>query len=195
MNLPNKLTVSRLILTAYFLMVLLFDFPFHYTVALVLFVAASLTDLFDGIIARRRNLLTDFGKLMDPLADKVLICSAFIAFIELDWMPAWMVILIVARELAITGLRLLAASKNLVLAAARQGKIKTISQITAIIALLVTHSHADWGIVGQLFAFEIADQAWAWWVAEASKWVAVALTAFSGFLYLWKNRDVYLNDC
>ena len=195
MNLPNKLTVSRLILTAFFLMALLFDFPFHYTVALVLFVAASLTDLFDGIIARRRNLLTDFGKLMDPLADKVLICSAFIAFIELDWRPAWMVILIVARELAITGLRLLAASKNLVLAAERQGKNKTISQITAIIALLVTHSHADWGIVGQLFAFEIADQAWAWWVAEASKWVAVALTAFSGFLYLWKNRDVYLNDC
>ena len=195
MNLPNKLTVSRLILTAYFLMVLLFDFPFHYTVALVLFVAASLTDLFDGIIARRRNLLTDFGKLMDPLADKVLICSAFIAFIELDWMPAWMVILIVARELAITGRRLLAASKNLVLAAERQGKNKSISQITAMIALLVTHSHADWGIFGQLFAFEIADQAWAWWVAEASKWVAVALTAFSGFLYLWKNRDVYLNDC
>ena len=195
MNLPNKLTVSRLILTAFFLMALLFDFPYHYTVALVLFVAASLTDLFDGIIARRRNLLTDFGKLMDPLADKVLICSAFIAFIELDWMPAWMVILIVARELAITGLRLLAASKNLVLAAERQGKNKTISQITAIIALLVTHSHADWGIVGQLFAFEIADQAWAWWVAEASKWVAVALTALSGFLYLWKNRDVYLTDC
>ena len=195
MNLPNKLTVSRLILTAFFLMALLFDFPYHYTVALVLFVAASLTDLFDGIIARRRNLLTDFGKLMDPLADKVLICSAFIAFIELDWMPAWMAILIVARELAITGLRLLAASKNLVLAAERQGKNKTISQITAIIALLVTHSHADWGIVGQLFAFEIADQAWAWWVAEASKWVAVALTALSGFLYLWKNRDVYLNDC
>ena len=195
MNLPNKLTVSRLILTAFFLMALLFDFPYHYTVALVLFVAASLTDLFDGIIARRRNLLTDFGKLMDPLADKVLICSAFIAFIELDWMPAWMVILIVARELAITGLRLLAASKNIVLAAERQGKNKTISQITAIIALLVTHSHADWGIVGQLFAFEMADQAWAWWVAEASKWVAVALTAFSGFLYLWKNRDVYLNDC
>ena len=152
-------------------------------------------DIADGYIARKRNLQTDFGKLMDPLADKVLICSAFIAFIELEWMAAWMVILIVARELAITGLRLLAASKNLVLAAERQGKNKTISQITAIIALLVTHSHADWGKVGQLFAFEIADHAWAWWVAEISKWVAVALTALSGFLYLWKNRDVYLNDC
>ena len=191
MNLPNKLTVSRLALTVFFLLALFIDFPFHFTVALVFFVAASLTDLFDGIIARRRNLITAFGKLMDPLADKVLICSAFIAFIELDWMPAWMVILIVARELAITGLRLLAANKNLVLAAERQGKNKTIFQITAIIALLVTHSHADWGIVGQLFAFH----AWAWWVAEISKWVAVALTALSGFLYLWKNRDVYLNDC
>lgn len=195
MNLPNKLTVSRLILTAIFLLAMFVEFPFHITAALVLFVAASLTDLFDGIIARRRNLVTDFGKLMDPLADKVLICSAFIAYIELEWMPAWMVIVIVARELAITGLRLLAASKNIVLAAERQGKNKTISQITAAIALLVTHSHDDWGIVGQLFAFEIAGHAWAWWVAEISKWVAVVLTALSGFLYLWKNREVYLNDC
>ena len=203
MNLPNKLTVSRLILTVFFLVALLWEFPEHshegthwnFTVALLFFGAASLTDLFDGIIARRCNLITDFGKLMDPLADKVLICSAFIAFIELGWMPAWMVILVVARELAITGLRLLAASKNLVLEAERQGKNKTISQITAIIALLVTHSYDDWRIVGELFAFEIAGQAWAWWVAEASKGVAVALTALSGFLYLWKNRDVYLNDC
>ena len=203
MNLPNKLTVSRLILTVFFLVALLWEFPEHrhegthwnFTVALLFFVAASLTDLFDGIIARRCNLITDFGKLMDPLADKVLICSAFIAFIELGWMPAWMVILVVARELAITGLRLLAASKNLVLEAARQGKNKTISQITAIIALLVTHSYDDWRIVGELFAFEIAGQAWAWWVAEASKWVAVALTALSGFLYLWTTREVYLKDC
>ncbi len=195
MNLPNKLTVSRLILTAFFLMVLLGEFPLRFTIALVLFIAASLTDLFDGIIARRRNLITDFGKLMDPLADKVLICSAFIAFIELGWMPAWMVVLIVARELAITGLRLLAASKNLVLSAERQGKNKTISQITAIIALLVTHSHVDWGIVGQLFAIEVVGHAWAWWVAEISIWVAVALTVLSGFLYLWKNREVYLDDC
>ena len=195
MNLPNKLTVSRLALTVFFLLALFIDFPFHFTVALVFFVAASLTDLFDGIIARRRNLITAFGKLMDPLADKVLICAAFIAFIELEWMAAWMVILIVARELAITGRRLLAANKNLVLAAERQGKNKTIFQITAIIALLVTHSHADWGIVGQPFAIEIVGHAWAWWVAEISKWGAVALTALSGFLYLWKNRDVYLNDC
>ena len=180
MNLPNKLTVSRLALTVFFLLALFIDFPFHFTVALVFFVAASLTDLFDGIIARRRNLFTAFGKLMDPLADKVLICSAFIAFIELEWMAAWMVILIVARELAITGLRLLAANKNLVLAAERQGKNKTIFQITAIIALLVTHSHTDWGNVGQLFASEIVGRAWVWWLAKVSKRDAEELTTLTG---------------
>ena len=182
-------------MTVLFLIVLVVEFSFHYTVALVLFVAASITDILDGTIARKRGLITDFGKLMDPLADKMLICSAFIAFIELEWMPAWMVIVIVARELAITGLRLLAASKNIVLAAEKQGKNKTITQVVAIIALLVTNSYGDWGFVGQLFAFEIAGHAWAWWVAEISKWAAVTLTATSGIYYLWKNREVFLNDC
>ena len=195
MNLPNKLTISRIMMTVLFLIVLFVKFPFNYTVALVLFVAASITDILDGTIARKRGLITDFGKLMDPLADKMLICSAFIAFIDLGWMPAWMVIVIVARELAITGLRLLAASKNIVLAAEKQGKNKTITQVVAIIALLVTHSYGDWSIVGSFFGLQIAGHAWAWWVAEISKWAAVTLTATSGIFYLWKNRDVFLNDC
>ena len=195
MNLPNKLTISRIMMTVLFLIVLFVEFSFHYTVALVLFVAASITDILDGTIARKRKLITDFGKLMDPLADKMLICSAFIAFIELEWMPAWMVIVIVARELAITGLRLLAASKNIVLAAEKQGKNKTITQVVAIIALLVTNSYGDWGIVGSFFSFTIAGHAWAWWVAEISKWAAVTLTATSGIYYLWKNREVFLNNC
>jgi len=195
MNLPNKLTISRIMMTVLFLIVLFVEFSFHYTVALVLFVAASITDILDGTIARKRGLITDFGKLMDPLADKMLICSAFIAFIELEWMPAWMVIVIVARELAITGLRLLAASKNIVLAAEKQGKNKTITQVVAIIALQVTNSYGDWGIVGSFFGFTIAGHAWAWWVAEISKWAAVTLTATSGIYYLWKNREVFLNDC
>ena len=195
MNLPNKLTISRIMMTVLFLIVLFVEFSFHYTVALVLFVAASITDILDGTIARKRGLITDFGKLMDPLADKMLICSAFIAFIELEWMPAWMVIVIVARELAITGLRLLAASKNIVLAAEKQGKNKTITQVVAIIALLVTNSYGDWGIVGSFFGFTIAGHAWALWVAEISKWAAVTLTATSGIYYLWKNREVFLNDC
>ena len=144
-------------MTVLFLIALFVEFSFHYTVALVLFVAASITDILDGTIARKHGLITDFGKLMDPLADKMLICSAFIAFIDLGWMPAWMVIVIVARELAITGLRLLAASKNIVLAAEKQGKNKTITQVVAIIALLVTHSYGDWGIVGSFFGFPVRD--------------------------------------
>ena len=103
----------------------------------MLFVAGGISDFLDGLIARRRKLITNFGILMDPLADKIMVCSAFIAFVGLNWMPAWMVVIIVARELAITGLRLLAASKNVVLAAEGYGKHKTISQIVAIIAILV----------------------------------------------------------
>src|SRR6185295_11255782 len=112
---------------------------------LLLFSAASLTDYFDGRIARRDRLITNFGVLMDPLADKILVCSAFIAFVDRGWIPAWMVVIIVARELAITGLRLLAASKKVVLAAEGYGKHKTISQIVAIIAILVLQSYPEWG--------------------------------------------------
>src|ERR1700742_2452200 len=148
MNVPNKLTISRFALTVLFLGVVFAEFPYHETVALFLFGFASLTDYFDGKIARRDNLITNFGILMDPLADKILVCSAFISFVGCGWVPAWMAVIVVARELAITGLRLLAASKNLVLAAERFGKHKTISQIIAILALLVDHSYQQWGQFG-----------------------------------------------
>src|SRR5919109_613487 len=145
MNLPNKLTISRLFMTVALLIVLFLQFPFFETIALALFIAASLTDLYDGKIARRDNLITNFGILMDPLADKILVCSAFIAFVDRDLMPAWMVVIIVARELAITGLRLLAATKQLVIAAEKYGKHKTISQIVATISVLVLVSYPEWG--------------------------------------------------
>src|ERR1700678_3247110 len=109
MNLPNKLTLSRFALTVAFLGAMFSDVPFSKTCAVGLFSIASLTDYFDGKIARRDKLITNFGVLMDPLADKILVCSAFIAFLGRGWLPAWMVVLVVARELAITGLRLLAA--------------------------------------------------------------------------------------
>src|SRR5574344_1614355 len=130
MNVPNQLTLSRLLLTGAFMLVMNFQFPLSRTLALLLFITAGLTDFFDGHIARRDKLVTNFGILMDPLADKILTCLAFIVFVELRIMPAWMGGLIVARELAITGLRLLAASRNMILAAERYGKHKTISQIT-----------------------------------------------------------------
>src|SRR5271168_2608382 len=154
MNLPNKLTASRFVLTAFFLCALFcpWQIPFRNTLALFFFCVASFTDFLDGRIARSRNLITNFGILMDPLADKILTCSAFIAFVESSNLnpnapvkiAAWMVVIIVARELAITGLRLLAASKNVVLAAERFGKHKTISQIIAIIALLVVDARNEW---------------------------------------------------
>src|SRR3974390_80528 len=148
MTLPNKLTISRFVLTAAFLAVMFSQMRFHETVALVLFIAGGISDFLDGVLARRRKLITNFGILMDPLADKIMVCSAFIAFVGLDWIQAWMVVIVVARELAITGLRLLAASRNVVLAAEGYGKHKTISQIVAIIALLLQHSYTQWGNFG-----------------------------------------------
>jgi CDP-diacylglycerol---glycerol-3-phosphate 3-phosphatidyltransferase len=201
LNLPNKLTLSRLALTAVFVVVMFAQFKFHETVALALFVAASLTDYYDGMIARRDKLITDFGILMDPLADKILTCSAFIAFVERQndagepWMPAWMVVIIVARELAITGLRLLAASKKVVLAAERYGKHKTISQIVAIIAILVLAAHGEWGMIGGLFSFDLLGFGpWVGWFTELATWLTVVLTFFSGAIYLWRNRNIYLDD-
>ena len=197
MNLPNKLTVSRFALTALFLWALFSPIPFNNTLALFFFCMAGFTDFLDGYIARRRGLVTNFGILMDPLADKIMTCSAFIAFVESSHsnptapvkVAAWMVIIIVARELAITGLRLLAASKSIVLAAEKFGKHKTISQIVAIIALLVVDASAEWPVwLRELF------QGWGPVFAEIALWVTVVLTASSGALYLWRNRALYLSD-
>ena len=196
MNLPNKLTVSRFGLTGLFLLALLVEFPFHATLAMLLFSAASLTDYYDGMLARKHGLITNFGILMDPLADKILTCSAFIAFVELRWMPAWMVVVIVARELAITGMRLLAASRNLVLAAEGFGKHKTVTQIACILAVLISLAYPTWGGWGPVI-FEarfFGGVPWMAAVTEASKWAAVGLTLLSGSIYLWRNRDLYLRD-
>jgi CDP-diacylglycerol--glycerol-3-phosphate 3-phosphatidyltransferase len=197
MNLPNKLTASRFVLTALFLWALFSRMRFNDTLALVLFSLAGFTDFLDGRIARNRGLITNFGILMDPLADKILICSAFIAFVESTHLnpnapvtvAAWMVIVIVARELTITGLRLLAASKNVVLAAEKFGKHKTISQIVAINALLVLDACNEWPAALQKFFLS-----WVPPFAEIMLWVAVALTAASGAIYLWRNRAIYMSD-
>jgi len=199
MNLPNKLTVARFGLTVIFLWALFWptEILFRHTLALALFCLASITDYLDGRIARARKLITNFGILMDPLADKIMTCSAFIALVESTRLrpdapvkvAAWMVIVIVARELAITGLRLLAASKNVVLAAERHGKHKTISQMVAIIALLVVDACREWPeSLKNLFT------PWTPAFAIIMLWIAVVLTVFSGVTYLWKNRELYLKD-
>ena len=197
MNLPNKLTVSRFGLTVLFLWAIFSQFAWHNTLALFFFCLAGVTDMLDGRIARARGLITNFGILMDPLADKILTCSAFVAFVESTHLHpgapvkvgAWMVVVIVARELAITGLRLLAASKNIVLAAERFGKHKTISQIVTLIALLVVDASEEWPPALQHF-FE----PWTPVFAVIMLWITVALTAMSGGIYLWRNRQLYLED-
>jgi CDP-diacylglycerol---glycerol-3-phosphate 3-phosphatidyltransferase len=197
MNLPNKLTVARFGLTVVFLWAMFSRFAYNDTLALVFFCLAGITDFLDGRIARSRNLITNFGKLMDPLADKIMTCSAFVAFVESTHLNpaapvkvgAWMVVIIVGRELAITGLRLLAASKNIVLAAERYGKHKTISQIVCIIALLVVDACEEWPLaVKNLFV------AWTPIFAEIMLWITVVLTAASGLIYLWRNREIYLDE-
>ena len=188
MNLPNKLTLARFVLTVFFLAAMFVRSPFNDTAALILFSVASLTDYYDGKIARRDKLITNFGTLMDPLADKIMTCSAFIAFVGRGTVPAWMAVIIVARELAITGLRLLAATKNVVLAAEGYGKHKTVSQIVAVIMLLVADSFDEWGTAAGLF------KPWVPVLARISLWVTVILTFTSGVLYLWRNRHLYLQD-
>ena len=207
MNLPNQLTSSRFALTAIFLWAVFWRGRINDTLALALFCLASLTDYFDGRLARKHNLITSFGTLMDPLADKILTCSAFIALVErhvlspppvVFWIgdlgirpkvEAWMVVIIVARELAITGLRLLAASKHVVLAAERFGKHKTISQMCAIIALLVMDAYSEWfPWLRGFFA------PWTPTFALIALWLTVILTLSSGWLYVWRNRNLFLKD-
>ncbi|HUA66762.1 MAG TPA: CDP-diacylglycerol--glycerol-3-phosphate 3-phosphatidyltransferase [Alphaproteobacteria bacterium] len=197
MNLPNKITSARFGLTVLFVWALFTPIPFHNTLALVLFNMAGITDFLDGKIARSRGLITNFGILMDSLADKILTCSAFIAFVESTHVnphaqvivAAWMVIIIVAREFAITGMRLLAAAKSIVLAAENFGKHKTVSQIAAINALLLLDACQEWPLGSQEFI-----QRWLPPLAKILLWLTVVLTATSGGIYLWRNRALYLND-
>lgn len=191
MNLPNKITIGRIILTFVF-MILLFSGGVLYKIfALIVFVLAALSDLLDGYLAKRNNDVTDFGKLMDPIADKILVLAAFLAFVEMQLVPAWMVVIIIFRELAITGLRILALAKKEILPASMEGKHKTVSQMVSIFTILVFIVVREMGIR----FFDI-------WGVKAEHWfknmifllmlITVALTLISGVSYLWKNRKILI---
>ena len=172
MNLPNKLTMFRVILIPFFIVFLLVPItPYDKWIALGIFVIASLTDLLDGKIARKYNLITNFGKFMDPLADKLLVCSALICLIELQKIPAYMVIIIIAREFIISGFRLIASDNGIVIAASYWGKFKTNFQMFAVCLLI-----AD---VEALSLF-----------TQIILWIAVILTVVSLIDYIIKNKDV-----
>lgn len=176
MNLPNKLTVLRVLMIPFFVLFALADVVPGYSnyIAVAIFVIASLTDLLDGKLARKYNLVTDFGKFMDPLADKLLVCSALICLVSMERLPAWIVIVIISREFIISGFRLVASDNGVVIAASYWGKFKTTFQMLMIIVLFL-----DLGGVFDL-------------IGEILIWAALILTVVSLVDYLVKNKNVIL---
>ena len=173
MNLPNKLTTLRMLLVPVFIVLYLMNYRLA---ALIVFVAASFTDYLDGYLARKNNLITDYGKIMDPLADKLLVTSALVCMVQTAVVPAWMVIVILAREFAITGLRAVAAGEGRVIAAAWSGKIKTVTQMIAVVFLLL--DNWPFSLIGFPFA-------------TIMLWIAVIMTIYSGCEYIYKNRELF----
>lgn len=179
MNLPNKLTLFRIFLIPVFILVMLFEIPNKFLIACLVFIIAAITDAMDGNIARKYNLVTDFGKFMDPLADKLLVISALICMIEVDLVPGWMVIIIVARELTVSILRAIAAADGKVIAASSGGKLKTISQMVAIPLLLL----------GANF-----DNSLLITIGDITILIATLLTLYSGWEYLYKNKHLFMDS-
>ena len=179
MNLPNKLTIFRVILIPFFVAVLMTDClgAASKWVALAIFVVASLTDLLDGKIARKYNLVTTFGKFADPLADKILVISAMICLVELQRLPSWIVVIIVAREFIISGFRIIAAEKNVVIAASYWGKFKTTFQMIMVIMMLADLDLPGWQISSMVIAY-----------------IALILTIVSLIDYIIKNRTVMTDE-
>ena len=175
MNLPNKLTILRIILVPVFVIM---TFRGMYQYSLLIFCLASVTDTLDGFIARRYNLITNFGKLMDPLADKILVIAAIVIFIDYDWCPSWILIIILAREFLVAGVRQVAASKGIVIAADIFGKFKTITQMIWIIIRLFC----------QAFLFV---PSWLYQSNFVFMYISVTLTVISGFNYCIRNKEVF----
>ena len=189
MNLPNKLTVGRIILVPFFVAALLANFPLNNAVALIIFVMASLTDMFDGKIARKNGLVTDFGKFADPLADKILVLAALLCFVQLGICDCVAVIIVLFREFSVTSLRLIAASKGKVVAANMWGKAKTVSQMIAIIAVIAMQIVLELPEVGLNFINMATFEPIFFVVGEILIWISVVFTIISGVVYIIQNRQ------
>jgi len=192
MNLPNKLTSVRMVMAFAFLAALVSGMPYGRTIALFLFIIAGTTDALDGYYARKYNLLTDFGKLMDPLADKILISAAFISFVELPEtrIPAWIAVVVVAREFAVTGLRLLAASKGTVIGAHRWGRNKMVSQALTTVVVLCFLS------LNELLPSAMKDVMKLPFsiTLNVLMYVTLTVTAVTGMVFLFRHRGLILSD-
>ena len=180
MNVPNRLTILRVCMIPLFVIAMLLEsIPYSDVVAGIIFIAACITDFFDGYIARKYNLITTFGKFMDPLADKLLVCAVLICFVAVKdvAMPVWIVIIIISREFIISGFRLVAAEKNVVIAASYWGKVKTVIQMIMSILLIFNFSHPVFAILEQI-----------------SIYAALVFTVISLIDYIYKNRDVMRDE-
>jgi len=187
MNWANRLTMSRLVLTIFFVAALNSSWQYGRTAALVLFLLAGITDFVDGEVARRYQWITNFGKLMDPLVDKIMMAAAFISLVPLKAVPVWVATTVVARDFLITGLRLIASSTGRVLPAERLGKQKTSWQVITVIFFLALLSVSE---------LRYADERSIWWSHAWNEagpilvWIMVALTVYSGIGYAWRHRDL-----
>lgn len=188
MNLPNKLTVLRILMAPFFLVALLFNFPHHYLVALIIFSLASITDMIDGKIARKYNLITDFGKFLDPLADKMLTTAAFLGFIKLGlgYGIVWITFIVLIREFLITSLRLVSAGKGAVIAANIWGKIKTVSQMIAIILTILGQYLIYLFDGGAVMVMTVNI------ITNVFLWISAVFTVVSGVIYVIQNGK-YIN--
>ena len=194
MKLPDILTVSRLFLAAILIGLLTLPFPYSKSLALLVFSVAGITDYLDGHLARRVYGESAFGRLMDPLTDKVLICAAFVAFVELKLVPAWIVVVIVSREFLVTGLRLLAATRGEIIAAGRWGKHKTISQIVAILVLLAGLTfREDFGAILAPAHLKFFDAGFPY-VAFAMSWMVALISVVSGVIYFYQLCELLTSD-
>ncbi|EOS66856.1 CDP-diacylglycerol--glycerol-3-phosphate 3-phosphatidyltransferase [Oscillibacter sp. 1-3] len=189
MNLPNKLTLMRIILTPVFMAVLYWGFPGADYAALAIFIIASLTDLLDGKIARKYNLVTDFGKFADPLADKILVTAAMLWFVEVGRMPAWALLVVLLREFAVSGLRMIASDKGRVIAAGWSGKVKTAATMVCVVVMLLLGP----ALAAYRSGAYLTAVPWDRYISRADTvcvWVIVLTTLYSGVEYFVKNKDV-----
>ena len=185
LNLPNKLTLIRMFLAPIYLALMLIEFPYHYIVALAVFAVASLTDMLDGKIARNNNLITVFGKLLDPLADKMLTTAALLAFMREGWCSIWIVMIVLTREFAVAGVRLIATAQGIVIPANYWGKAKTVSQMVfTIVIMLLAELDATFDIFANAGWFTLAR------VSNIMLWITAVLTVVSGITYFVDSKKL-----
>lgn len=185
LNLPNKLTLIRMFLAPIYLALMLIEFPYHYIVALAVFSVASLTDMLDGKIARKNNLITVFGKLLDPLADKMLTTAALLAFMREGWCSIWIVMIVLTREFAVAGVRLIATAQGIVIPANYWGKAKTVSQMVfTIVIMLLAELDATFNIFANAGWLTLAR------VSNIMLWITAVLTVVSGITYFVDSKKL-----